>query len=371
MGGDGARSAGVTLLLAGLVLVSTVAVPAGARSCVVEKGSHLERGDGSWVVIGGESSERHESGQPWDDSENADVTWPTGDHLNPESVPDAFARGPKGDWWVFVDHHFVLLGENWSADGKQHYDTAGTFTVEDIANVDGQWWVLGDRDLIAYSDNFSTFRRYSIRGETTGITAANGSLWTVREDGTVTRFEVGSGRPVAATTHREIVGREVRNPEDLHRGPDGDWWVLSEGGGIAEYSPDWEHTGYEYGDVHDEMECGTRGSNVPEALGLYLLVSAAGVATTTWRHRAVRTGLARAGLGVASFGLAFVIYDYRFPEVFSGIHRLPDVAVSVPLVSVALLVSTVPVLFRDDRMVTDAVLLFALTSPLVFAGLLY
>jgi hypothetical protein len=371
MGGDGARSAGVTLLLAGLALVSTVAVPAGATSCVVDKGSHLERGDGSWVVSDGASYERHDSGRPWDDSEGGSA-WSTGtgDHPGLEAAPDAFARGPRGEWWVFVDHQFVSLGENLSVAGKQRYDTEGVFTVEDIANVDGQWWALGDRTLIAYSESFSTVRTFSIRGDTTGMTAANGSLWTVRGDGTVTRFAVGSGRPVAATTHRGVIGRAVRNPEDLHRAPDGDWWVLSEGGGIAEYTPAWEHTGFEYGDVHDEMACGTRGSNLPEALGLYLLVATVGVATTARRHGAVRTALARAGLGVASFGIAFLVYDYRVPELFSGIHRLPDAAVSAPLVGLAVLLSVGPSLW-GDRTVADVLAALVLTSPLVVVAVIY
>jgi hypothetical protein len=331
MGGDESRRIGVTLLLAGLVFASTVTVPAGARSCPVDTGYQLERGDGAWIVGGGDSLQRHESGQPWHDSDELNVSWPEGDYDEPEHTPDAFARGPNDDWWVFVDHGFARLGENWSK-----------------------------------------LDRYPLTGNHTGLTATDGSLWTVGFEGAVTRFDVRAKGPVEVVSREHAVGRAVRDVEDLHRGPEGAWWVLSRGGGIAEYTPTWEHTGYRHGDTLNLPDCNGGNPDSAEWFVVVHLAIVGGGVLGTFRTRAgTRVRLNRVALGIVSLAVADVLFNYRYPTLLSELYRLADVAVSVPLVSTALLVSSVPVLFWDDRTVTDAMLLFALTSPLFFAGLLY
>jgi hypothetical protein len=241
-----------------------------------------------------------------------------------------------------------------------------------VSYLDGQWWVLRGDALVGYDENWSKRDRHPLDGNHTGLTATDGSLWTVGFAGTVTRFDVRANGPVETLSRERVVGRALRDVEDLHRGPEGEWWVLSRGGGIAEYTQTWEHTGYRHGDTLNLPDCaGGDPDSAAWFVAAHLLVVGGGVlGTFRTRHgRGVRLG--RVALGVASLAVADVLFNYRYPELLSELYRLADVTVSVPLVSAALVASVVPVLFREDRTVTDAVLLFAITSPLCFAGLLY
>jgi hypothetical protein len=204
------------------------------------------------------------------------------------------------------------------------------------------------------------------------MTVADGALWTVSSDGTVTTFDVERGRPSKRGSVRGAIGRELADPQDLHRGPRGDWWVLSEGGGIAGYTPDWEHTGYQYGALVNPPGCGERNPDGSEWLAVaHLLVVGTGIAVSFRTHREKRTRYTRVGLGVGSLAVAGVLFNFSLPELFSWLYRLPDVAVSVPLVTAALLLSTMPYLSRNDRSVVDVLVHLTITAPLWIAGLLF
>ena len=378
MRGKGVRSAGVTLVLIVVVLASIAAVPVGGTLvCEDDDGYDLERTEGAWVVNGGQQVTVHADGEEWDRADVVDVSevFPTSGFR--VVTVESFARGPDGGWWAVGDEGFVVrFADDWTFTGEFYEFDGAPAAVHDIARVRGRWWVLygdvghGDT-LLVFDDTWSRVAEYSIGGKHNGMTVAGGSLWTVGEDGTVTEFDVGSDGPSHVRTVRGAIGRELTAPQDLHRGPDGGWWVLSEGGGIAQYTTVWEHTGYQFGPAKDSPSCGASQSDGHLFLAAYAIVVGAGVVVTFRTRPSRRVRGARLGLGYCSSLLGYALYNYELPELFAWLYSLPDLAVSVPLVSAALLASTLPCLLRETHTVIDVFALAALASPLFFAGLLY
>jgi len=378
MGGDERGSARVTLFLAGLMVVSLAIVPVGGSYlCEDDGGYDLERVDGAWVVNGGREVTVHADGEEWDLPEIVDVSdeYPAGG-FGVVTV-ESFARDPSGGWWAVGDEGVVVrFADNWTATGEYYEFGSAPVAVHDIARLRGQWWVLyGDVDhggtLLVFDDTWSRVTEYGIGGKHTGMAVADGSLWTVEQDGSVTEFDVGSDGPSHVRTVRGAIGRELAAPQDLHRGPDGGWWVLSGGGGIAQYTTAWEHTGYQYGPAKDRSACGARNSDAGLFLAADAVLVGAGVVVTFRTRSSTRVRGARLGLGCCAALLGYALYNYELPALFAWLYSLPSVAVSVPLVSAALLASTAPYLRREDHTVVDVFALAALVSPLFFAGLLY
>jgi len=372
MRGHEVGSAGVTLCLVVLVLASIVAVPVDGAVCEDDDGYDLERVGGHWVINGGHNVAVHADGEDWNPPEyvGLDGEWPVGGFT--AITIESFVQDPDGGWWVVGDDgHVVRFSENWTFTGE-FYEYDGWTGLDGIARLDGQWWVLRDDELVAYNDTWRQGEAFPLDGNHVGLTAADGSLWTITEAGTITEYDVTDGRPVAAASRENVIGRELHQPQGLHRGPDGGWWVLSRGGGIAQYTPAWEHTGYRRGYLRDTPGCGQTDPDDSEWFAAaHLLVVGGGLGWSFRTRQSARTRYARVGLAIASLAIAGVLFNYHLPALFTWLYRLSDVAVSVPLVGGALVTSTMPYLSRDDRNIVDVFVRLTLTTPLWVAGLLF
>jgi hypothetical protein len=252
---------------------------------------------------------------------------------NGTDVRDA-APADGGGWWLLGERALHRVDADWRPTGRTvalpaaNGSVAGpneTGAFRAVASGDGRLWLSGPAGVVVL-DPVTAEANATDLPAAAGLYAANGTLWTLRGEGSrggrVARYDVADASvdPTAQRTVR--IGPEVRRPADLVR-TDRGWLVVSEARNLFVYAPDWTYAGERRGS-----------SGLLAALALLspagVLAAFGGVVVLRLRPSLLR----RFGVVVVtSTVLALAVRQSLLPPAASGVYALPGAAVAAILLA--------------------------------------
>lgn len=360
----------VAILVVGLLAALTLVGMSAGTGCPAPSPVGYEYNDGQWVVLeshgcGGSTVITYD--KYWQQQSRQGIE---GD-IETDELSDLEVEG--GDRWVLTGRgNLSTLDEEWShPEGRLTFTHDGRRWEYRFRAVErgpgGRWWVVKRDETVVYSPNGrSVIRRLDrsprdlwVDGRTVGM------LFRSNPGDVVRTYEIPNGwyesRAPLKQRSKARLGPEGKTFQAFHRGPQGNWRV-TDGGNVYVYTEDWEYTGRRYG--------ASATVRVMWALIMLLPFVFFGLVTCSVVASSQRVSTTPFVISLAgSTTLAILVRESLLPYNLALLHRLPDLAFAVVLLSPSVLGIYY---YRDsERLWVDAFAHLLTALPLVVIAIDY